>query len=153
MREILHITLDIDPATISTAQQKRFDPRSRRFFTNGKVLQGMRLILSLASPYASAVRSMISEADGVELGMAFLYAYPKSTPRERRIDLIPLPSGADSDNRAKAPIDALALAGWWSDDRIITRHVLAKLRTTGIPRIEIAVAPAMRRNAVSDFLF
>lgn len=152
-RPVFRLTLPIDPSKISTAQQKKFDPRFRRFFKNKKVEQGMKLITLLTRPYASKVQSILQDAQGIELGMAFLYAYPKGTPKGKLIDLAPMPVGADGDNRAKAPIDALALAGWWEDDRLITRHVLAKLRTTSEPRIEIAVSPAVKRNFISEYLF
>ena len=35
-------SLPVDPATIGTAQQKQFDPRTRRFFTPKRVAAGMR---------------------------------------------------------------------------------------------------------------
>lgn len=150
-RPICKVVLPIDPSKISTAQQKKFDPRSRRFFTNSKVAKGKKIISLLARTCASRVRSVIADDEPVELRMAFLYAYPKGTPKKNRIHLAPMPSGADCDNRAKAPIDALGEAGWWSDDRIITLDMLAKARTTENPCIVILVAKAQQKDIKSLF--
>lgn len=145
-RQICRVILPVDPSTISTAQQKKFDPRSRRFFTNSKVAKGKKIISLLARTCAAKVRSVISDTEPVELRMAFLYSYPKGTPKKNCIHLAPMPSGADCDNRAKAPIDALGEAGWWEDDRIITLAMLAKARTTQNPCIVILVSKAQKKD-------
>lgn len=150
---VFRMSLPIDPATLSTAQQKRFDPRSRRFFTSRKVAAGMRAVAALARPYAAEVRRVVGDSGPVELGMAFCYPWPRSAPRRGRADMEPMAVGADCDNRAKAPIDALSAAGWWDDDRRIARLVLAKVRTVGDPRMEVAVRRAARPAGVDGLLF
>lgn len=147
------MTLHVDPASLSTAQQKRFDPRTRRFFRSGKVARGMAEVARLARAGTAAVRAALDGAEAVELGMAFLYAWPRSAPKSARSDCAPMATGADCDNRAKAPVDALADAGWWGDDRVISRLVVAKMRTTGEPRIVVAVRPARRADAPEGYLF
>lgn len=147
------MTLDIDPASLSTAQQKRYNPRTGRFFRSRRVARGMAEVTRLARAGTDGARAALKGAHGVELGMAFLYAWPKSAPRSARGECVPMPTGADCDNRAKAPIDALADAGWWGDDREITRLVVAKMRTDGRPRIVVAVRAARRGTFPESYLF
>lgn len=139
--DTLYISLPIDPSTISTAQQKKFDPRTRRFFQNKKVLNGMKIITLLARHKTKQVQEFLSltHEDSVSVTMYFLYSYPKGTAKKNRIDLRFINNGADCDNRAKAPIDALGKAEWWPDDRVISSLHLHKLRTTKSPCIVIGV--------------
>ena len=147
------MTLRVDPASLSTAQQKRYDTRTRRFFRSRKVAKGMAEVARLARKGTVGARAVLKGAGSVELGMAFLYAWPKSTPKSARGECVPMASGADCDNRAKAPIDALAVAGWWDDDRVISRLVVAKMRTEGQPRIVVAVRPGRREASAEGYLF
>lgn len=134
-------TFDIDPAAISTAQQKKISFRTRRIFTNKKVAAGMRAVKLLALPHARAVQSIVPDGTPVSLSVTFFYAYPKGTPKKRLVDNAPMPQGADLDNRFKSFGDALTSAGWWTDDRVISALILRKRRTTGAPRIDLIVSP------------
>lgn len=131
---------DIDPAAISTAQQKKISFRTRRVFTNKKVAAGMRAVALLARTHTSRVLAAVPFGSPVRLSATYLYAYPKGTAKKRLVDNAPMPQGADLDNRNKAVMDALTSAGWWPDDRYVTALDLRKRRTTGRPRIEIAVS-------------
>ena len=131
--------LPIDPASISTAQQKKVSFRTRRIFTNKKVLAGMEAVSRLASRHTAAVLVAAPFGSPVALSATYHYAYPKGTPRKRLADGAPMPVGADLDNRNKAVMDALTTAGWWPDDRYVTDLHLRKRRTTGSPRIELSV--------------
>ena len=134
------VTLPIDPAALSTAQQKKVSFKSRRIFTNPRVAAGMKAVRLLALPHRAAVCSEVPHGSPVRVEADFLYAYPKGTPAAHRIDRAPLPHGADLDNRFKAVGDALTKAGWWEDDRAITTLVLRKMRTTSSPRIILRVS-------------
>lgn len=132
--------LPIDPATLSTAQQKKISFRSRRVFTNKRVAAGMKVIRRLAEQHTSRVLAAAPFGSSVAFSATYHYSYPKNTPRKRLVDGAPMPVGADLDNRNKAVMDALTQAGWWPDDRYVTDLHLRKRRTTGSPRIEISVA-------------
>ena len=134
-------TLPIDPATLSTAQQKKISFISRRVFTNPRVAAGMKAIRLLAVPLRKAVLAEVPSGFPVRVEADFMYAYPKGTAKAHRVDNQPLPGGADLDNRFKAIGDALTQAGWWPDDRVITTLTLRKMRTTGSPRIVLRVSP------------
>ena len=139
-------SLPVDPATIGTAQQKQFDPRTRRFFTPKRVAAGMRVIAMLARAESRKVGSRVPPWNvPVSLSLDFFYAVPKS---RRRKDPGRMPRegepctarwAGDCDNRAKAVVDALTDAGLWPDDQFVTSLHAAKRWTLATPRIEVAV--------------
>lgn len=143
-----HFTLPVDPATIGTAQQKRFDPRTRMFFTLKRVAAGMKVISLLArSEMQKSGARVPNPGSPVGLLLAFRYAVPKS---RRRKDASRMPSegdpctarwAGDCDNRAKAVVDALAAAGVFPDDQFVSTLVVMKRWTLGSPRIEVVVWP------------
>lgn len=139
-------TLPVDPATIGTAQQKRFDPRTRRFFTPRRVAAGMKVISLLAKSESHKTGARIPQRNSpVALSLVFFYAVPKS---RRRKDPGRMPRegepctarwAGDCDNRAKAVVDALTAAGLWTDDQFVTSLSASKRWTLGSPRIEVSV--------------
>lgn len=135
------VVLDVDPSTFSTAQQKGFDRRSGRFFTKKKVAATKRVVALLASPHRRDVLAAIPPGSGIRLQIAYLFAWPKATPKRDLVDGKPMTVGADCDNIHKAVQDALGDAGWWGDDREVSTIVVSKRRTTGRPRVLIAVEP------------
>lgn len=134
------IVFPLDPRTLSTAQQKKVNFRSRRIFSNPKVVAAMKAVRTVAQVYTSRVREVLDGFPPVRLSVVFYFAYPKSAPVKGRLPSEPMPTGADLDNRVKAFNDALTEAGWWDDDRQITTLLVAKRLTTGKPRIEVSVA-------------
>lgn len=139
-RTAVCITLPIDPATLSTAQQKKVSFRARRIFTNKRVAAGIRTIELLARPFKGSVAHAVPHGEPAFLYVAFYHTYPKGTPAKRAVPDAPMPSGADNDNRLKAPQDALVKAGWFADDRHITTTLITKRRTTDRPHIVFIVA-------------
>ena len=139
-RPALKIILDVNPAAISTAQQKKIDFKHHLIFTDKRVAQGMKTIYNLARPFASSVASLVPHGHPAFLSVAFFHAYPQGTPKHKLIEGVPMTAGADNDNRIKAPQDALVRAGFFSDDRFITSTHITKRRTIYSPRIEIVVA-------------
>lgn len=137
----------VDPAAIGTAQQKRYDPRSRRFFTPAKVARGIRAVALAAKAAARRdAPSLPPPGSPVALSLAFLYAVPKSrlrSARTRPAEGSPCTArwAGDCDNRAKAVVDALALAGLFPDDQFVTRLAVRKAWTLGVPRIAVSVRP------------
>jgi Holliday junction resolvase RusA-like endonuclease len=109
-------------------------------FTNSKVAKGMRAVAAVARLHTARVLAAAPFGSAVALSATYLYAYPKGTPKKHLVDNRPMPSGADLDNRDKAVMDALTQAGWWPDDRYVTDLHLRKRRTTGLPRIVLAVS-------------
>lgn len=140
-------TLDVDPAKIGTAQQKRFDPRTRRFFTDRRVAAGMKAVSKLAKSARIAQDAEIPPYGApVALTLTLYYAVPKT--RRKGGKHAPAPTegspctarwAGDVDNRPKAVIDALTDAGLWPDDQFVTRADLRKRWTFGRPRIEACV--------------
>lgn len=139
-RPAIKITLDINPAKLSTAQQKEIDFVHRRVFTKKRVAQGMRLVKTLARPFASSVVSLVPRGNPVFLSVAYFYAYPKNTPKYKLVEGIPMTVCADNDNRNKAPQDALVQAGFFPDDKFVSTTHITKRRTIYRPRIEIVIA-------------
>lgn len=138
----LTFRLDVDPATIGTAQQKRFDPRSKRFFTDRRVARGMRVMSALAKSALSRAGRGAVPRDGetVSLRLDLWYGVPKSRRREL------VEGGAcsamwagDCDNRAKSIIDSLTAAGFWPDDRYVSRLEVTKRWTHRAPGIVVTV--------------
>ena len=126
--------LTVDPASIGTAQQKRFDSRTRRFFTHKKVSAGMKVITMLSRSMQKAQEAIIpAHGEPISLGIEFYYAVPKSRAKARKGVQPPAEGEActaawagDCDNRAKAVIDALTEAGFWPDDRFVTTLNISK---------------------------
>ena len=135
----ISVTINVSPATISTAQQKKISFKTRRVFTNKRVAAGMKVISLLARQHTARMTTACPHGTPITVEATFYYAYPKGTAKYRLVDDIPMPTGADLDNRWKAVGDALTQAGWWADDRAITTLVLRKRRTTGTPRMEFCV--------------
>lgn len=142
------IILDIDPATLSTAQQKGM--HNGKIFTNPRVAKSMRAVRVAMSPHAPAVRSYIDHGlaenlwAGVRLQVCFWFAFPKTgtkAERAQRFDGMPVTSGryGDLDNRHKAFQDALVQSGALPDDRFISSLRLSKRYTFGRPRIWVDV--------------
>ena len=140
------IILDIDPATLSTAQQKGM--HNGKIFTNPRVAKSMRAVRVAMSPHAPAVRSFIDHGlseniwAGVRLQVCFWFAFPKTgtkAERAQRFDGMPVTSGryGDLDNRHKAFQDALVQSGAIPDDRFISILRLEKRYTMGRPRVWI----------------
>lgn len=137
----------VDPSGIGTAQQKKFDPRSGRFFTDRRVAKSMKTISALAGCMRRAGGvELPGPGSPVRLSLVFRYAVPKS--RRRTVKGVPPPGegspcsafwAGDCDNRAKAVIDAFTDAGFWPDDRFVTRLEIAKRWTYGEPCIDAEI--------------
>ena len=136
-----HFEIMIDPASIGTAQQKKFDPRTRRFFTHPKVARSMRMIALVARlALQRRAKAVPPKGSPVFLELDFYYAAPAS--RQSATEGSPCTArwAGDCDNRAKAVIDALTRAGLWSDDQFVTKLVVTKRWTREMPRISVTVA-------------
>lgn len=142
----------IDPATLSMAQRKLYSLRNGRVrtFANPKVARGMRVVSFLAR---NAVRTLgvtlPPPGAAVRLEATYHYAIPKSRQRGKgaHADGEPCLSRAmgDADNRHKAVQDALADAGLFADDVLVSDLRVRKRWTAGSPRIHIRIeedAPA-----------
>lgn len=144
----MKFTLLIDPARLSTAQQRITSFRFHRIITNPVVARGMKLVETAAKPYArqAAEIQRNSPFGAVALSVAFYFRFPKSgTKAEKRARLggQPVTSAkwGDLDNRAKAFVDALVNARLFPDDHFITTLLLRKRYTLSQPRIEVEVMP------------
>ena len=137
--------LKVNPASIGTAQQKRFDPRTRRFFTPKRVKDGMRAVAMLAMAARRRDGAVLPEAGSpVRLGLEFRYTVPFTVRRRKDAPKEGEPCTSrwtgDCDNRAKAVIDALTQAGMWPDDQFVTRLEVSKRWTLGEPGIAVAIS-------------
>ena len=77
----------------------------------------------------------LSDGDFCRIHMVFHFSYPKSTPKYRRIDGLPLSQKFDGDNLAKGVMDALEKAGMVEDDRQFYQVRVDKYRTTETSKI------------------
>lgn len=147
----LSVSLPIDPATLSTAQQKVLNFRTRMVITNPRVAKAMRVVCAAAKPLAHLAERVrkSAETDALHLSLSFYFAYPKSMldTRAKRAEACegkPVTSAryGDLDNRAKAFIDALVQARWMPDDHYITELYLSKQYTLGRPCVLVLFAPS-----------
>lgn len=151
---MLKVTLALDPALLSTAQQRLTLFLQRRIITNPRVARGMKLVQTLVKPFVAQIADVQrnSPTGAVKLGVIFYFAYPKTgTKAEKaaRREGAPVVSGqyGDLDNRQKGFQDALVKAGCFTDDRFISSLLLKKRYTLGSPRIEMLVAADIGDNA------
>ena len=81
----------------------------------------------------------LSDGDFCRIHMVFHFSYPKSTPKYRRIDGLPLRQKFDGDNLAKGVMDALEKAGMVEDDRQFYQVRVDKYRTTETSKNHIKI--------------
>lgn len=142
----MQFTLNIDPAELSSAQQKVVNFYTKQIITNPRVARGMKLVRNSVFPFAAkcaAVQTSVPHG-ALAVSVRFWFAYPMSgTKAEKaaRYEGEPVVSGryGDCDNRAKAFIDALVQAGCFVDDRYISKLTISKRYTLGKPRIDVSV--------------
>lgn len=79
----------------------------------------------------------LADGDFCRIHMVFHFAYPKSTPKYKRIDGVPLRQKFDGDNLAKGVMDALEKAGLVEDDRQFYQVRVDKYRTTNTSKIHV----------------
>ena len=145
----MNFTFEIDPSSLSTAQQKVMNFHTKSIITNPRVAKAMRIVKAEALKHTQEVLDMYGDGEQppVELYISFKFPYPKSLTkrqREKCYEGEPVTSAryGDLDNRAKAFIDALVLARWIKDDRYISNLILAKVYTIGTPRISVSIRSA-----------
>ena len=85
------------------------------------------LLLELGVPKASYKR----------ISLVFHFSYPKSTPKYKRLEGVPLLNKFDCDNLAKGVMDALEKAGVVEDDRQFYSIKVEKFRTLGEDKIYV----------------
>ena len=154
----MRIELPIDPAEIPTAQEKgvRVVKGIPMFYKKKPLVVFEKRLQDLLKPAQSVHENRIPDGTPVYLHITYLFGYPKSTPKSRRIDLAPMTQRPDGDNLSKAVIDSLGdkftkdkltkkwvilRRGFFADDSAITPLVISKFRTTGQPRIVIVIKP------------
>ena len=92
--------------------------------------------------YQKMLVALIQEK-GIEKGeykrihLIFHFEYPKSTPKYKRIDGLPLLNKFDADNLAKGVMDALQKAEVIEDDRQFYDLRVEKYRTTETNKIYV----------------
>ena len=151
----MKFTAYIDPATIPTAQQKgvRVVKGVPMFYKKKELVDFEKRFTAIVDEARRANGNYrIPKGVPVFLHIAYLFGYPLSTPKRRRIDWEPMPFRPDGENLAKATVDCmgdrfrkvcgklvLAHEGIFPDDAAITPYVVSKFRTTGTPRILVRV--------------
>jgi len=97
----------------------------------------------MPKPYEDYQKMLVQllKEKGIEKGnycrihLVFHFAYPKSTPKYKRIDGLPLRNKFDTDNLAKGVMDALQKAEVIEDDRQLYCLRVEKFRTTETDKI------------------
>lgn len=79
----------------------------------------------------------LKKGDFCRISITFHFMYPKSTPKYKLIDGLPLRAKFDVDNLAKGVMDALEKADLVDDDRQFYQLKVDKYRTTGTSKIQI----------------
>lgn len=142
----MKFTLEINPASLSSAQLKIMSFKMRRIITNPKVRKGMDVVKKAVKPYVKEAREIFDNAahHAVALEVVFWFPFPKSgTKAEKaaRVGGQPVVSAlyGDADNRVKAFQDALKDAGCFADDRYVSTLVVRKRYTRSVPRIDVRI--------------
>ena len=112
-----YIILTMDQIPKGTAQQKRFDGRTKHYFKSARLQQTEDFYLNELRPYAPT--APITGA--VSLSIDFDYFTP--TKKRRGKWKITRP---DVDNIAKLLIDCMTKLGFWLDDAQVARLVVNK---------------------------
>lgn len=148
---MIKFMLDIDPAILSTAQQRICLFKQQRIIPNPKVARAMKIVRKHIDPFADKVRSMLdkelTEADphaGVRVRVIFRFAVPKSATKKEQAtwyEGMPVTSArwGDLDNRNKAMQDAIVQSGAIPDDHFITLLTLRKVYTFKQPKIDFVL--------------
>jgi Holliday junction resolvase RusA-like endonuclease len=98
---------------------------------NGKFAYMPKTYTEYQKMLVSLIHSLgVTNADYRRLHLIFHFEYPKSTPKYKRLDGVPLLNKFDADNLAKGVMDALQKAGILEDDRQIYDLRVEKYRTT-----------------------
>jgi|TARA_R110002012_G_scaffold57024_5_gene146723 Holliday junction resolvase RusA-like endonuclease len=79
----------------------------------------------------------LKKCDFCKIHITFHVMYPKSTPKYKKIDGLPLRLKFDVDNLAKGVMDALEKAELVEDDRQFYQLKVDKYRTTGTSKIQV----------------
>lgn len=143
----MKVTIEVDPACLSTAQQTVVWFKERRIIKNPKVRRSQRIVRDAMVVHSRKVRRyldammMVNPRAGISLRVIFRFAFPSGgTKREKaiRYEGQPLTSAkyGDLDNRQKGVQDALMQCRAIPDDHFITELLLRKVYTFGKPRID-----------------
>ena len=143
----MKVTIEVDPACLSTAQQTIVAFRSKRIIKNPRVKRSQRIVRDAMVVNSRKVRRyldgmmMVNQRAGISLRVVFRFAFPSGgTKREKatRYEGQPVVSAkwGDLDNRQKGAQDALMQCGCIPDDHFITELLLRKVYTFGKPRID-----------------
>ena len=143
----MKVTIEVDPACLSTAQQTIVAFKAKRIIKNPKVRRSQRIIRDAMVIHSRKVRRYIDSMmevnprAGISLREVFRFAFPASgTKREKatRYEGQPVISAkfGDCDNRAKGVNDALMQCHAIPDDHFITELLIRKVYTFGRPRID-----------------
>ena len=144
-------TVPVDPRELPTAQQKGervVSTAGRPFvvhFTKAPIRNWQR---RLARMFESLPKAEPDAA--VRLELVFCYAFPKAVPLSKRLDFAPRTTRPDCDNLAKGLVDAMAEAGLFADDSQVADLRVAKVHTTGAPRIIITAEYGVREICTSQ---
>ncbi len=115
--------------------QGRPTPRPR---FNGKMAYMPKAYTDYQKALVNLIKAKnLSNGDFCRIHMVFHFAYPKSTPKYRRIDGLPLRQKFDGDNLAKGVMDALEKSGMVEDDRQFYQVRVDKYRTTETSKIHV----------------
>ena len=143
----MKVTIEVDPACLSTAQQTIVAFKARRIIKNPRVRRSQRIIRDAMIIHSRKVRRYLDEMmlvnprAGISLREVFRFAFPSGgTKREKatRYESQPVISAkwGDCDNRAKGVDDALMQCHAIPDDHFITELLIRKVYTFGRPRID-----------------
>ena len=143
----MKVTIEVDPACLSTAQQTIVAFKAKRIIKNPRVRRSQRIVRNAMVVYARRVRRYldammeVNPRAGLSVRTVFRFEFPASgTKREKatRYEGQPVISAkfGDCDNRFKATGDALMQCHAIPDDHFITELLIRKVYTFGKPRID-----------------
>lgn len=148
---MIKFNLDIDPATLSTAQQMTVAFKIKRIIKNPRVVRSTKIVKNAMIIRARQCRRYLEDIwevnpkAGVSLRVCYWFAFPQTgTKREKATwyEGMPVVSSkwGDLDNRQKGFQDALEDAGVFPNDCTISELLLRKRYTFKKPHIEIGIA-------------
>lgn len=137
-------TLDINPATLSTAQQKgvrTFTAKNGKtfvsFYKKKKVVQTEEMLELLLRPHAPKVPTKNDGNTCVNIEIVYMFPHPSGTPKWKAEQLTFMTQRPDADNLSKSLVDCMTKCGFWEDDSMVNFDY-KKFRNPR-PRIDISL--------------
>lgn len=139
----VHFELDINPAELTTAQEKGVrlirsgGKMIPMFYKKAKAIENERMIDAKLKPLWDGNTVVNDGNTVVELFITYYFPHTKGTPRWKQLEETFMTQRPDADNLSKAIVDRMTHIGFFDDDSMVDFHFAKRRSPT--PRIEIDI--------------